>query len=346
MANTSSSGKSSSKAARSRVIEPVMALTFDDVLLKPGPSEVMPGQVDTTTRITKQISLNIPLLSSAMDTVTESALAIAMAQAGGCGVIHRNLDPDKQADEVAQVKKFESGIVINPVTIHPNASLKDALDLMAAHRISGIPVVEARQGRQAGRYSHQPRRALCLQHGPARVRADDEAADHGEGHLRPGRGQAAPAQASHREAAGGRRRAPLHRADHGQGHHQGAAEPERRQGRERPPAGRRRHDGRRRRLPPQRTADRRRRRSDRRRYRAWPFQVRARRRQSHQAPLQQDPGDRRQCRHRRGDARLDRRRRRRRQSRHRPRLDLHDADRRGRRRAAAHRHHGCGRRRL
>jgi IMP dehydrogenase len=146
MANTSSTGKSSSKAGRTRVIEPIMALTFDDVLLKPGPSEVMPGQVDTTTRITKQISLNIPLLSSAMDTVTESALAIAMAQAGGCGVIHRNLDPDKQADEVAQVKKFESGIVINPVTIHPNASLKDALDLMAAHRISGIPVVEAGKG--------------------------------------------------------------------------------------------------------------------------------------------------------------------------------------------------------
>jgi IMP dehydrogenase len=146
MANPTPSSKSQAKPARSRVIEPVLALTFDDVLLKPGPSDVMPGQVDTTTRITKQISLNIPLLSSAMDTVTESRLAIAMAQAGGCGVIHRNLDPDKQAGEVAQVKKFESGIVVNPVTIHPNASLQDALDLMAAHRISGIPVVEPGKG--------------------------------------------------------------------------------------------------------------------------------------------------------------------------------------------------------
>ena len=137
--------KATPKFKRPRIIEQ-MALTFDDVLLLPAASEVMPGQVDTTTRVTKTISLNIPMLSSAMDTVTESRLAIAMAQAGGCGVIHRNLDPDAQAAEVAQVKKFESGIVINPVTIHPNARLKDALDLMAAHKISGIPVVESGQG--------------------------------------------------------------------------------------------------------------------------------------------------------------------------------------------------------
>ncbi|WP_343315591.1 IMP dehydrogenase [Brucella sp. BE17] len=121
----------------------VMALTFDDVLLQPGHSEVMPGQVDLRTRIAADIELNLPLLSAAMDTVTESRLAIAMAQAGGIGVIHRNLTPERQAEEVRQVKKFESGMVVNPVTIGPDASLADAQALMKAHGISGIPVVEA-----------------------------------------------------------------------------------------------------------------------------------------------------------------------------------------------------------
>ena len=93
------------------------ALTFDDVLLQPGHSEVMPGQTDLRTTIAKDIDLNVPIISSAMDTVTESRLAIAMAQAGGIGVIHRNLDPERQAEEVRQVKKFESGMVVNPVTI-------------------------------------------------------------------------------------------------------------------------------------------------------------------------------------------------------------------------------------
>lgn len=120
-----------------------MALTFDDVLLQPGHSEVMPGQVDLRTRIAADIELNLPLLSAAMDTVTESRLAIAMAQAGGIGVIHRNLTPERQAEEVRQVKKFESGMVVNPVTIGPDATLADAQALMKAHGISGIPVVEA-----------------------------------------------------------------------------------------------------------------------------------------------------------------------------------------------------------
>ncbi|PCI04062.1 MAG: IMP dehydrogenase [Hyphomicrobiales bacterium] len=118
------------------------ALTFDDVLLQPGHSLVMPGEVDISTMVTKQIALNLPILSSAMDTVTESRLAIAMAQAGGMGVIHRNLTPIEQAEQVRQVKKFESGMVVNPVTIGPEATLKDALTLMATHKISGIPVVE------------------------------------------------------------------------------------------------------------------------------------------------------------------------------------------------------------
>ena len=118
------------------------ALTFDDVLLQPGHSLVMPGEVDIRTRLTREIELNIPIISSAMDTVTEARLAIAMAQAGGLGVIHRNLTPEQQAEEVRQVKKFESGMVVNPVTIGPDATLAEALALMKQHRISGIPVVE------------------------------------------------------------------------------------------------------------------------------------------------------------------------------------------------------------
>jgi len=118
------------------------ALTFDDVLITPGLSEVAPSSADIRTRITREIGLNIPIIASAMDTVTEAKMAIAMAQAGGLGVIHRNLEPEEQAAQVRQVKKFESGMVVNPVTIHPEATLADALALMKEHGISGIPVVE------------------------------------------------------------------------------------------------------------------------------------------------------------------------------------------------------------
>ena len=118
------------------------ALTFDDVLLQPADSSVLPATVDTTTRLTRSIQLGIPLISSAMDTVTEGRLAIAMAQAGGLGVIHKNLSAQDQADEVRKVKKFESGMVVNPVTIHPDEPLANALALMELHKISGIPVVE------------------------------------------------------------------------------------------------------------------------------------------------------------------------------------------------------------
>ncbi|HEY8580337.1 MAG TPA: IMP dehydrogenase [Beijerinckiaceae bacterium] len=120
----------------------VEALTFDDVLLRPGHSEVMPSSVDIRSRLTRDISLNLPIISSAMDTVTEARLAIAMAQAGGIGVIHRNLEPEAQAEEVRRVKRFESGMVVNPITIFPDETLADALALMNQHRISGIPVVE------------------------------------------------------------------------------------------------------------------------------------------------------------------------------------------------------------
>jgi IMP dehydrogenase len=136
----------------SKIIETAtgaLALTFDDVLLQPGHSEVMPGQTDVRTRIAGDIELNIPILSAAMDTVTEARLAIAVAQAGGIGVIHRNFSPVQQAEEVRQVKKFESGMVVNPVTIGPDATLADAQSLMRLHGISGIPVV--RNGNGSGR---------------------------------------------------------------------------------------------------------------------------------------------------------------------------------------------------
>ncbi len=114
------------------------ALTFDDVLLKPGLSELLPSDADIRSRITREIPLNLPIIASAMDTVCEGKMAIALAQAGGLGVIHRNLEPDEQAAQVRQVKKFEAGMVVNPVTIAPTATLADALELMKAYSISGI----------------------------------------------------------------------------------------------------------------------------------------------------------------------------------------------------------------
>ncbi|MFZ4124632.1 MAG: IMP dehydrogenase [Rickettsiales bacterium] len=120
-----------------------LALTFDDVLLKPAASELLPHQADTRTRLTRDIELGIPLMSSAMDTVTESALAIAMAQHGGIGCLHKNMTIEEQANQVRTVKKFESGMVINPVTIAPEATLAAAYALMDVHRISGIPVTKS-----------------------------------------------------------------------------------------------------------------------------------------------------------------------------------------------------------
>lgn len=125
------------------------ALTFDDVLLVPAASDVMPSTADTRTRVTKSIALNIPLLSSAMDTVTEARMAITMAQAGGMGVIHRNFDITGQAQEVRRVKRFESGIVYNPITLRPEQTRADAMELRARYNVSGFPVVDD-QGRVVG----------------------------------------------------------------------------------------------------------------------------------------------------------------------------------------------------
>jgi IMP dehydrogenase len=125
-------------------------LTFDDVLLEPGPSDVMPTQVTTETKFTREISLNIPLVSAAMDTVTESRLAIAMAQAGGMGILHRNMTVDEQADHVREVKRYESGMVINPLTINPDTTLAEIREIKARRKISGFPVVEAKTGKLVG----------------------------------------------------------------------------------------------------------------------------------------------------------------------------------------------------
>ena len=126
------------------------ALTFDDVLLVPAYSTVLPSEADTRTRLTRRIELGVPLLSAAMDTVTEAAMAIAMAQAGGIGVVHKNMTAEEQAAMVRTVKKFESGMVVNPVTIRPEQPLADALGLMDYHGISGIPVTESKTGKLVG----------------------------------------------------------------------------------------------------------------------------------------------------------------------------------------------------
>jgi len=144
-----------------------LGLTFDDVLLQPAESSVLPSQADVRTQVTREIALNIPILSSAMDTVTEADMAIVMAQLGGLGVLHRNLEPEEQAAAVRAVKRYESGMVVDPITIRPEQTLAEALELMAKHRISGIPVTEA-NGRLAGiitnrdvRFAGNPRQPVA-----------------------------------------------------------------------------------------------------------------------------------------------------------------------------------------
>ncbi|MDP1528485.1 MAG: IMP dehydrogenase [Rhodoferax sp.] len=133
-------------------------LTFDDVLLEPGPSEIMPAEADVSTKLTRDIKLNIPLTSSAMDTVTESRLAIAMAQAGGLGILHRNMTVDEQADMVREVKRYESGMVINPVTITPETTLGEVRQIVAKRKISGFPVVDPKTGKLVGMLTNRDMR--------------------------------------------------------------------------------------------------------------------------------------------------------------------------------------------
>jgi IMP dehydrogenase len=131
-----------------------LGLTFDDVLLRPAESSVLPSQANTATRLTRAIELNIPILSSAMDTVTGADMAIVMAQLGGIGVLHRNMEVEEQATAVRAVKRYESGMIVNPITMSPDQTLADALELMARHRISGIPVTE-KDGRLVGILTHR-----------------------------------------------------------------------------------------------------------------------------------------------------------------------------------------------
>lgn len=153
------------------------ALAFDDVLLVPAASNVLPGDADTRTRLTRRMTLAIPLLSAAMDTVTESGLAIAMAEAGGIGVVHKNMSPERQAAEVRKVKKFESGMVVDPMTIGPDAVLADALALMRAHNFSGLPVVEPATGRLVGILTHRDVRFADDPLQPVRELMTENAAD-------------------------------------------------------------------------------------------------------------------------------------------------------------------------
>ena len=136
------------------------ALTFDDVLLIPAHSAVLPREVSLKTRLTRNISLNIPVVSAAMDTVTESRLAIAIAQEGGIGIVHKNMSPVAQAAEVTRVKRFESGIVKDPITITPVMTVRDVLQLTRQHKISGLPVIDA-NGRVVGIVTN---RDLCTRY--------------------------------------------------------------------------------------------------------------------------------------------------------------------------------------
>src|SRR5881409_1806374 len=198
------------------------ALTFDDVLLVPRHSLVVPSQVDVATRLTRRIRLNVPLVSAAMDTVTESRLAIAMAQHGGLGVIHKNLSINEQASEVDRVKRSESGMIVDPITLSPTHRIYEALELMKKYRISGVPITEdgSKEGRLVGiltnrdlRFETNVSRAISevMTRDPLITVAVgttlDEAREilHHQG----------------REAAGRRSRLPAEGADHGQGHPEG-----------------------------------------------------------------------------------------------------------------------------
>src|ERR1700749_4315567 len=141
-------------------------LTFDDVLLVPSRSEVLPAEADTRTKLTRTISLNIPIVSAAMDTVTESHLAIALAQQGGIGIIHKNMSIEKQAGEVDKVKRSESGMIVDPITMSPDQKIEDAVKLMAHYKLSGVPITE--NGRLDGILTNRDLRLETCFHLPIR----------------------------------------------------------------------------------------------------------------------------------------------------------------------------------
>ena len=177
------------------------ALTFDDVLLVPGASKVLPSTANTATFVTRAIRMNIPLLSSAMDTVTEARMAIAMAQAGGLGVIHRNLEIEEQAQEVRRVKRFESGIVFNPITLTPDQTLADAKALQERYNVSGFPVVDEK-GHVVGIVTNRDMRFASDDKTPVRVDDDLQQPCDADRACRSGRGEKPDEGPPDRETAG------------------------------------------------------------------------------------------------------------------------------------------------
>ena len=215
-------------------------LTFDDVLLVPAESNVLPTDVDLSTYLTKKIKLNTPIMSAAMDTVTEYRMAIAIAREGGIGVIHKSMPIDMQAEQVDMVKRSENGVITNPFYLGPDNTLAEADALMGKFRISGVPIVD--EGRPAHRHHHQPRHEVRGGHVPPDTRRHDERGPchRPRGHHARG-GQGHPPPAQDREAAHSGRRVPPQGPHHHQGHREGRKVPQLRQGQPRPPALRRRH---------------------------------------------------------------------------------------------------------
>ena len=181
------------------------ALTFDDVLLVPALSEILPREVDLSTRLTRRIRLELPVLSAAMDTVTEARLAITMAQEGGIGIIHKNMCIEAQAREVARVKKFESGVITDPITVPPEMTIREVIELTRARGISGVPVVVG--SKVVGIVTHRDLRFERKLDSAGEHGHDAQGAPgHGARKRAQGRGAAAAAQTPHREGAGGERR--------------------------------------------------------------------------------------------------------------------------------------------
>ena len=206
-------------------------LTFDDVLLRPGASNILPAQADISTRLTRTIRLNLPIASAAMDTVTEARLAIALAQEGGIGVVHRNLTVEEQAEEVRKVKRYESGMVVDPITVTPNATLADALALMRRAGISGIPVVESqgRPGKLVGILTNRDVRFADDPNQPVSDLMTRKVITVGEGVTKDDARRLLHQHRIEKLVVGGRRRA-LRRPGHGQGHRKGDAASPRREG--------------------------------------------------------------------------------------------------------------------
>ena len=208
------------------------ALTFDDVLLVPAYSEILPREVDLSTHVTRRIRLNVPLISAAMDTVTEARLAITIAQEGGIGIIHKSMTIEAQAREVERVKKFESGVIRDPITVSPNMSIREVLDLTRARGISGVPVVVGRKA--VGIVTHRDLRFEDKLEAPvSSVMTPQERLVTVREDAPKERGARAAAQAPHREAAGRERRARAGRHDHREGLPEGQRIPARLQGRRR-----------------------------------------------------------------------------------------------------------------